>query len=123
MSNEIDNIDTAPTRVSIASMFVVGVLITAFFGPFLFVLTTSPELSAMEGKSPIPVIVILMLGFAGLLSGRSVLNSDSFLLRVNKEIKSEIKLSLGCSLLIAATGLVVAGAYVGKTLPTLMNFN
>lgn len=101
------------------SGIVFGILAAAFLGPFLFVLITSPELSAMEGKSPIPVIVILMLGFIGLLNSVSVLNSDSALLR-DKETRFDLKVSLGCWLLIAITGLIVAGTYVGKTLPTLI---
>lgn len=123
MSNEIDNMDAAPTRVSIVTLIVVGVLVTAFLGPFLVVLITAPELSAMKGKSPIPVIVILMLGFVGLLNSGSILNGRTTVLRLDKETRSELKVSLGCSLLIAATGLVVAGAYAGKALTVLANYN
>lgn len=121
MNNEIDNMDNKSTRVSIGTLLAVGVSVIAFFGPFLFVLITPPELSAMEGKSPIPVIVILMLGFIGLLNSVSFLNSDSALLR-DKETRFDLKVSFGCSLLIATTGLIVAGAYIGNTLPTLVNF-
>lgn len=118
MSNKIDD---AATRVSITTLLAVGVLVAAFFGPFLFVLIAVPELSAIEGKSPIPVIVILMLGFAGLLNSGSILDGDSALLRVDKETKFEIKFSFGCSLLIATTGLVVTGTYAGRILQTLLN--
>ncbi|MBT43560.1 MAG: hypothetical protein CMF12_13700 [Idiomarina sp.] len=123
MNNEIDNMDSASARVSIAAVLVVGVLVTAFFGPFLIVLITAPELSAMEGKNPIPVIVILMLGFVGLLNSGSILNGRSTVLRLDKETKFDLKFSFGCSLLIATTGLIVAGAYAGKALPVLVSFN
>lgn len=121
MSNEIDNMNSAPARLSITTLLAVGVLVTAFFGPFLFVLITAPELSAMEGKNPIPVIVILMLGFVGLLNSGSILNGRSTVLRLDKETKFDLKFSFGCSLLIATTGLIVAGAYAGKALPVLFN--